>query len=267
VVERFGPALRRVAAELDLPRGVRAAILMEMAADLEAVYEHHRRRGSSESEAVARAEATVLGSPAVIRRLGRLHRRTLTGWCGSVGARLSRGVGLALTVAVVAAVVGIAAVVAARALSHGAVPLVLAVAAVGALILGITGVEAVRLVRGDRVRAARMPVLLVLSGLAAALGVLALTLGVHATATAMAAGAIDGAVQAWLAARVATDGAALVAGLLLGMAGVLSWFVLVNRAAAQLAGEIDALLDGTPLPGAETGGTDGVLNLVRRRSA
>lgn len=61
-MERFAPALRRVARELDLPRAVRSPLLLEMASDLDPVFEHHRSRGVGEAEAARRAEETVLGS-------------------------------------------------------------------------------------------------------------------------------------------------------------------------------------------------------------
>lgn len=72
-MHRFAPALRRVARELDLPRGARATVLRELAGDLDAVYAHHRERGLGEAEAQRRAEETVLGTTQVIRRLARLH--------------------------------------------------------------------------------------------------------------------------------------------------------------------------------------------------
>lgn len=50
-MDRFAAALRRVAGELDLPRAARDPLLLEMAADLEAVFEHHMARGLGTEEA------------------------------------------------------------------------------------------------------------------------------------------------------------------------------------------------------------------------
>lgn len=265
-MERFAPALRRVARELDVPRPIRSALLLEMAADLEAVFEHHRSRGLSDADAASRAEETVLGSSEVIRRLSRLHRNPWRGWPEAVGARLGGAPALALMAAGVLPVVALAGAVAAWSLSGGMSPLAWVVVGVGALMSGVAGREAARLARGRPIRSGRLPALLVLSALAAALGVLALALAVHSVGLEVAGSA--GAGQAVLAARVARDGATLLLGLLLGITGIVAWFVLLSREARRASRELDALLMGgapdTPAPGREPG-SGSIIPLVRRR--
>jgi hypothetical protein len=172
-MSRFAPALRRVARELDLPRPARAAILIELAADLESVYAHHRERGAGEAEAARVAEERVLGSAEMVARLSRLHRSSWQEWSEEVGGRLTGGLDLALLMGGVVPVLLFGAAVAthglwtgaASAASGGGLPRwgVLGVSVLLAIVLGS---EVARGLRGHAVRRARLPLLLVLSILA-----------------------------------------------------------------------------------------------------
>ena len=244
-MERFAPALRRVSRELDLPRRTRAALLLEMAADLEAVYEHHRGRGVSEEEAARRAETTVLGSSEVIRRLGRLHASPWQGWAEEVGARLSGGVDLVLVVLGLLPVLAVAGGASVWVLASAPTPLAWAILALAALMTTLVVAESIRLLRGRPAERVRLPSLLVLAAMAPAVGLLGLVVGVQRAASGLgAAGPSQGA----LADTVARDGAALLAGLLVGIAGLLAWFLLVDREARRAAREVEALLDDDPDP-------------------
>jgi hypothetical protein len=263
-MNRFAPALRRVAAELDLPAGERAPILLEMAADLETVYAHHRARGCDEAEAVRRAEEAVLGSSEVVRRLAQLHRRRWRSWSESVGNRLSRGTGLALLLLALVPILLVVGAVAARVLAGSGNIFTVLLIGVGLTIAGLATTEARRFRRGRPERA--LPTLLLLSGTAPVLGLLASVLGLYTLSMELAGGAATAHTQAALAARLAHDAAVLATGLLLGLAGAFAWFVLVGRASARAAREIEALLEAGPAvrPPAET---DGPIPLTRRRRA
>jgi hypothetical protein len=269
-MSRFAPALRRVARELDLPRPTRAAILTELAADLESVYEHHLERGAAEAEAARRAEERVLGSPEMARRLSRVHRSSWREWSEEMGGRLTGGLDLLLLLGGVVPVLLFAAAVAVQGVWPGggspgasAGPLRWIVLAVATAQAVVVGAEVARVV-GDRpVRRARLPLLLVLSALAPALGGLALALGARSALMLVASGA--GGDMAMAAARLVVAGSTCVVGLLSGIAGALAWFILLNRAAVQADREVDALLSGeAPPPDARA---RGILSLVRRRSA
>lgn len=270
-MERFAPALRRVARDLDVPRRARTALLLEMAADLEAVFEHHRSRGLSEADAVQRAEETILGSTEVIRRLGRLYASPWRGWSEELAARLTGGVDVVLLVAGVLPVVALAGAVSAWALAGAGSPLVWAVVVIGLLMSVVVGVEVARMLRGRPARAGALPVLLVLAALASGVGVLAVALGLQATALEISsAGAafFDSTAPVTLANRVARDGGALLMGLLLGITGVLAWFILLSREARRADREVEALLaDGPPPdPALRRGGEpNAILPLTRRR--
>lgn len=259
-MDRFAPALRRVAGELDLPRRARTAILLEMASDLEAVYEHHRGRGVPEEEAARRAEESVLASSEVIRRLGRLHRSPWRGWAEDAGERLTGGLELLLLLACVLPALVVSALMAGWVLRAEGSPL--------AWLLVVTGVLMV-------VTSARpgggwhASPLLVLSAMAPVVGLLAVALGVQATAATMAAAASapvspgpvspgGTALAGVTAERLAGDAAVFVAGLLLGLSGLLTWFVLVGRQARRAAEEVESLLGSI-------GPEPDIIPLVRRR--
>jgi hypothetical protein len=250
-MERFGPALRRVAAELDLPRRARTELLLELAADLDAVYGHHRARGVPEDEAARRAEATVLGSGEVIRRLGRLHGGSWRGWAEEVGPRLSGGLDLVVLAVGVLPVIGTAIGASVWVLVGRPSPSVLPILVVGALLLAVTGKEAVRLLRGRAPDRANLRTLVVLAAMAPALGLLAPVLGLRRALAGVEGVAPD---QAELAAILAQEGATLLAGLVLGVVGLLAWLVLLELEARRGSREVDALLGESVLP------------LVRRRN-
>lgn len=272
-MSRFAPALRRLARELEMPSGARSAFLLEVASDLDAVFEHHRARGASEGEAMRRAEEAVLGSSEVLRRVSRLHQGPWRGVADAIAERVAGGIERILLVGGVlpAALLGVG--VAGWALRAGESGVVWGLLAVGAGMawVGIPGF--VRLRRGLGVGAAGGPALVVLSAMAAALGFLALTLGLQAVGAAIAghgtgadfaghAAVATFGNEAALAERLARDAAVFVAGLLVGLAGLLSWFVLVGGEARRVSREVEAVLgDGARLVPEPV-----AIPLVRRRS-
>ncbi|MHB1167806.1 MAG: hypothetical protein ACYC28_00825 [Longimicrobiales bacterium] len=249
-MHRFAPALRRVARDLDLPRGVRAAILQELAADLDAVYEHHRTRGMDDGEARQRAEESVLGSADVVRRLARLHRRSWRGWSESMATRLTGGVDLLMLVLGVVPVLLAAAVLVVRAGLQSSGPLVWATGVAGLLIVVAIAASIRRAARGLALRSALLETLPVAGAAAFALGGLGLALGLHATSQVFASS--HAADAAALATRLVRDGTVTAAGLLLAIAALFSWFLLLGREAARLADEVDALLGAEPEPHSPT---------------
>lgn len=263
----FAAALRRAAKGLaDLPRPVRAEILLELAADLEAAYEDGLRRGLGEEPARREAEERILGSDAVIRHLGRLHAGSWKGWSEATGARLSGGVGLTLVAAAVVPMLVLAAVAAVPLLveSPGS-PLVWAVTAAGGGVAVLVAREAARLLGGRLPSAGGPPLLLLLSVVAPAVGFLAFLLGVYAIADGFSgATAVESAV--W-AERIGRDAALFAAGLLVAISGGLSWFLIVSRASVLAAREADALMDEDGPAAEPHGRRAGIIPLARRRKA
>lgn len=264
-MERFRPALRRLAAELDLPRRARSELLLEIAADLHAVYEHHRARGLSEDEAARRAEAMVLASSEVIRRLGRLHSRPWRGGVEVLGVRVRGGLDLTLLLAGVVPAFAMAVGASVWSLAAHPSPPAWAVLAVGALMATIAVKEASRLLDRRPPLRSSLPSLLVLSAMAPALGLLASILGVQRMVIGLG-GRGMGAADLLVAA--APDLATLLAGLLVGIVGLLLWFLLLELGARRAADEVDALL-GEDVPGpvlSDAVGTSGtVIPIATRR--
>lgn len=263
---RFAPALRRVARELDVPRTVRAAIVLEMAADLESLYAYHRSRGAGEAEAIERAEEMVLGSAEVVRRLGRIHARPWRDWSEGVGSRLTGGAGLLLLVGGVVPVLVLSVGAAARVLISATGPLVWPLTGIGLAIIVTIALEVGRMIGGGRGGTAGLPLLLVLAAVAPAVGLLAVTLSGYQAAQLLATGTLDAAAQLAVVTQVGRDGALLLVGLLLGICAALSWFVLLSRASVRAAREVDALLEGAS-DAEHPGNPDGILPLVRGRRA
>ena len=263
-MDRFAPALHRIARELDLPPAERGAILLEMAADLEAIYERERRRGASDEAAAERAERMVLGSPEMLRRLSEVHRRSWRGWSERTGARLLRGLDRWLLLIGVLPVILVASHVAAPAVLSPRTPSAWLLVGLALLLVATVAAEAWRVgLRGAAPRAAS--IVLVLSALAPALGLLALVSGVYGTAMHRLPLSHMGD-QLLLAQTVAQHGPAVVLGLLIGVTGVLCWFLLQHLSATRRTREVDALLRDRP--STETGvGAGRVLPLVRGRSA
>ena len=72
-MSRFAGVLKRVSDGLDLPQPTRSRILLEMASDLEDLYDHHRAQGLDEEEAARRAEEAFVASDEALKHLGRIH--------------------------------------------------------------------------------------------------------------------------------------------------------------------------------------------------
>jgi hypothetical protein len=205
----------------------------------------------------------VLGSEEVVRRLARLHASSCRGWSENVGARLSGGAGLVLLAVAVVPMLLVSGKVAISQLADApGSPLTWAVAAAGAAMATLIGREGMCLVRGRRPSESRLSRLLLLSTVAPALGLLALALGVHSATFGVSPAE---SFSAELVESVGRDAALLAAGLLLGIAGALSWFGLRSRASVLAEREVDALLDDGRA--AEHRPPGGVTPLARRRRA
>jgi hypothetical protein len=77
---RFKELLGRTAQKLDLPQPARSRVLLELAGDLEALFDLYVRRGVDETEAARRVEEKFAVSDDVLEQLTRLHRFALRRW-------------------------------------------------------------------------------------------------------------------------------------------------------------------------------------------
>jgi hypothetical protein len=72
-MSRFAKVLNKVSDALDLPQPTRSRIVLEMAGDLEDLYQHHLAQGLDEEQAARRAEEAFAASEEALKHLSRIH--------------------------------------------------------------------------------------------------------------------------------------------------------------------------------------------------
>lgn len=146
---RFAPLLQRASARIDLPQPIKSRILLEMAGDLEDLYQHHLARGLDEGEAARRAEEAFAINDDNLRYLIMIHKSARD----NIGDGVSRQIGTwwekLLLVLLVVFVLLLASGAATRNnLVTSADPFVWPVLGLAAIALGIALAKLVRLFRG-----------------------------------------------------------------------------------------------------------------------
>jgi hypothetical protein len=241
--------LRRISSELAVPEPLKSRILLEMAADLESLYDHYRARGLDEDEAARRAEERLLASPEALRHLVGVHTTLYERLLSRAVGRLRWGFDLLLFAVGVVPMLALAVlVIAAQLHTVGGTPLIwpllLLAAGVAVISLGKAYQLFIRRERSPARLHRGLPLLVLLGALGPAMGGLVFVLGSYQVATGLAMGVLPEPVHLTAAAQVARDGTLCLLGLLLGFAAGLVWFVLVNRLAAMEQAESAALLAG-----------------------
>jgi hypothetical protein len=85
-MSRFNSFLHHTGDRLALPKATRSLILVEIASDLEDLFQHYLQQGLSEDEAAARAEEKVDMSDEALAELVRIHADT-RGWTDRMSRR------------------------------------------------------------------------------------------------------------------------------------------------------------------------------------
>jgi hypothetical protein len=86
-MSRFNVFLHRTGERLALPKATRSLILVEIASDLEDLFQHYLQEGLSEEEAAARAEEKVDMSDEALGELVRIHSEA-RGWTDRIVRRV-----------------------------------------------------------------------------------------------------------------------------------------------------------------------------------
>ncbi len=86
-MSRFNQFLHHTGERLTLPKATRSLILVEIASDLEDLFQHYLRQGSSEEEAAAKAEEKVDMSDEALAELVRIHSER-RGWSDRISRRV-----------------------------------------------------------------------------------------------------------------------------------------------------------------------------------
>lgn len=241
---RFDPALRRVAAGLDLPVRTKAAILAELQSDLEGLYRHYRRRGVPPAEATRRAQERLAPGAGTVRELVRLHARGWRRLAGRLSDRARRGVehavlGGAALLALAAALL----LVRATGPLPSSDPLVWTVLGIGGLVLagGVAAAVYLYLLRAWSPGLARLglPGFAVAGGSALAIGLFGGLLRLHRAAVARATGRLD---ELELVVRLGRESTLAATSLCVAFAAGALGFLVVSRVRALQEEDVARLL-------------------------
>jgi hypothetical protein len=245
-MNRFAETLGAVAERLDLPQPAKSRILLELAADLEDLYEFHRQQGCSAEEAAREARQTLALSEESLAALVAVHqswyRKLMDRFSARAQARWERLLLLLLLLCVVAvtgARVWGSPLLARAGLS--AWPILAVTTAV--VVLGATQFHKLYLKKDHRPGRLRRPLngFLYLGGLNALLALGAAGIGLHRTCLAAARDAQQ-AYATILAGALATSATLIVALFAILLTAIL-WFVLLNKVICIEIAEAALLLD------------------------
>ncbi len=244
-MNRFQTTLQRVNDQLRLPRATRSRIVLEMAADLEDLFEHYRAEGLDDAEAERRAEEALAVSDDAIERLLAVHRPGLDRLTERLAVHVSGGWERAL-LAVLLAFAGLVAgrifVAGGDFLARASVFVwpVLALAAAAALV-GLAKLRRLLFRRGLDARRLRsgLDTLLLLAAGILAVGVDGFLIELFLGLRRFAAGLPDAALGQWLIGVSSM----MIVTMLTAILAALAWFVLArwivrieNREAGELLG-------------------------------
>jgi uncharacterized membrane protein len=231
-VNRFSAILRRTAARLDLPQPTRSQVLLEMAADLEDLFDAYRQRGFSEDEAERRVTERFDASDDALSELARLHRSAFRRFMDRFSAQaqtLWERVMLGVILLFVAVMTG-RSLASTTFFGNASVfvwpAIVVGVAAVG-IFLGKTYQLYIK--KDHRIRGLRrwLPTLLMLTCAALFNGVFGYFLTLQLTMTRIAGEYEKFGIyfERWLVGGTAT----MILSLLVAILAALFWFVLMNK--------------------------------------
>lgn len=235
--------LAGLAERLDLPPATKSRVLVEMQADLDALYDHHRARGCTPAVARRLAEERVVASDEAIAGLVRLHASPLARWLDRLSGRLRRGFEFLLAgAALVIAFAGAAWIALRGGLLLRPSPFLWPVLAIGGICVAGVLHHGWHLFVRNSTRAARgraLAVYLLAGAVSLFLGGSGVAIGLYDTALAMAGGDLD---PGALLTRLGRDAALLATALSVTLCAGGTWFLFANRAAALRRAQL-AFLD------------------------
>jgi hypothetical protein len=82
---RFTPILKKINDQLDVPQPEKSRIMIEIAADLEEMYQHYLGEGLDEEQAFKKTSGTLALSNHSIRELSELHLKGVRRWMAGFG--------------------------------------------------------------------------------------------------------------------------------------------------------------------------------------
>lgn len=246
----FSSLLASVREQLNLPEPTRSRILLEIAADLEDLYRHHRNDGMTDFDARRRVEEAMQLSSQVLAEIVKVHASPYQRFLDSLGSRArsrwERGALLALSL-VVSLVVLSAAVSGPVFVQAGLFLWPVLACFVGAVVLGIRRSYALFLSGSVDARRARdkLGLLLVLAAVQPALGLAGAWFSlVPVSWTILETGTWPGyAVLGWMIGASALMLISIAGAILVAIA----WLILVGRAAAIEEAAVNTMGAVSPL--------------------
>lgn len=242
---RFASLIRATSDHLDLPQPTKSRFLLEMAADMEDLYEHHRSQGMSPELAEEEVAGQFTFSDEALSRLAQVHaspyRRLMDSLSERTRALWERAMFIILTAFV--AVVTMEVTMTAQPFSNAS-PLIWLVAALGAagLIIAILRIHALYLKKDHDVRRLRngLDALIGISVLSVAVGHYTLLIELFRIARAV----VNDVDRAFMGAVICVLRAAPVMNLalLVAIATALLWFVLSGKVKRIEAAEASVLV-------------------------
>lgn len=235
-MNHFADLLEQTSARLELPQPTKSRILLELAADLEDLYQFYRTEGLAESEAIARAQEMLDFSDATLAQLAEIHttpfRRFLDRLSLQAQSRWERGALIALFLIIL--VLSGPQLFATRLFTHAnALAWPLVASSVGALFIALQRIYTLYIKRDHQVHHLRVG-LMPLIGLAAfdlLLGVAGFFIKSRATLGPLLRGeaiSLAPSLIGWLFQALALMTIALTAALLTAML----WFLLASKVAS-----------------------------------
>lgn len=245
-MKRFTEILRQTNERLDLPQPIKSRIILEMAADLEDLYQFHRNRGLDESDALREAKDAFNLSPGALEQLVEIHTTPFRRFLDRLSAQAQtfwERIFLALLLVFFAVFIG-PSLLRSEMLVHAGVFLwPIAGTTFAALYLATRKIYDLYIKKDHRVRPLRrgLTLLIALAGVDVVIGIQGFIFLVHSSFTLflITTGPMNQDLGKWMIQSSATA----VVSLLVAIITAVIWFVLANKVAAIERAEVVYLLE------------------------
>jgi hypothetical protein len=245
-MKRFTEILRQANERLDLPQPIKSRIILEMAADLEDLYQFHRDRGLNESDALREATDAFNLSPDALEQLVQIHttpfRRLLDRLSVQVQTFWER-IFLTILLIFIAVFIGPSLLRSDMFIHTGMFVWPIAGVSFAALYIAVRKIYDLYIKKDHRVRRLRrgLTPLIALAGVDVVIGIQGFVFLLHSSFTLflITAGPMDRDLGRWMIQSSATAVVSLSVAIIMAVV----WFVLTNKIAAIERAEVAHLLE------------------------
>jgi hypothetical protein len=245
-MKRFIEILRQANERLDLPQPIKSRIILEMAADLEDLYQFHRRQGLNDSDALREATDAFNLSPEALEQLVEIHTTPFRRFLDRLSAQAQtfwERIFLVTLLLFTAVFIGPSLLRADMFVDAGVFLWPIAGTSLAALYLAVRKTYDLYVKKDHRVRRLRrgLTPLIALAGVDVVIGIQGFVFLLHSSFTLflITAGPMDKDLGRWMIQSSATAVVSLSAAIIMGII----WFVLANKIAAIERAEVAHLLE------------------------